>query len=177
MVSTMEGVDVHLAVIRPKPFHKPPKNEFQANFYDILLLEIAQSESRILKMLPQVAVPYQEDPRVKVVNFLYFLTGADRGGLQGLCSTHNINNFLLWKTKFPNWLLFCHVVTPNRDLANLLLFNWSWLLFCSYKVCLCTSKCKRVNVKSTGGVKSCSLLSDSQFCWLVSHDFNIKSSE
>lgn len=79
----MEGVDVHLAVIRPKPFHKPPKNEFQANFYDILLLEISHNETRVLKMLPQVAVPYQEDPRVKVVDFLFFLTGADRGGLQG----------------------------------------------------------------------------------------------
>ena len=79
----MEGVDVHLAVIRPKPFHKPPKNEFLAKFYDILLLEIAHSESLRLKGLPQVPVPYQEDPRVKVVDFLFFLTGADRGGLQG----------------------------------------------------------------------------------------------
>lgn len=81
--ASMEGVDIYLAVIRPKPFHKPPKNEFQANFYDILLLEISHSESRPLKGLPKVSVPYQEDPRVKVVDFLFFLTGADRGGLQG----------------------------------------------------------------------------------------------
>lgn len=80
----MEGVDVHLAVVRQKPFHKPPKNEFQANYYDILLLEIANKESaRGLKGLPQISVPYHEDPRVKVVDCLYMLTGADRGGLQG----------------------------------------------------------------------------------------------
>ncbi|KAF6027096.1 KRIT1 [Bugula neritina] len=84
----MEGVDIYLAVIRPKPFHKPPKNEFQANFYDILLLEISHSESRPLKGLPKVSVPYQEDPRVKVVDFLFFLTGADRGGLQALRSVY-----------------------------------------------------------------------------------------
>lgn len=80
----MEGVDVHLAVIRPKPYHKPPKNEFQAHFYDILLLDTTTNESgRGLKGLPQVSVPYHEDPRVQVINCLFILTGADRGGLRG----------------------------------------------------------------------------------------------
>lgn len=80
----MEGVDGHLAVIRAKPYHKPPKNEFHANFYDILLLEINNGEvGRGLKGLPQVSIPYHEDPREKVLDCLYMLTGADRGGVRG----------------------------------------------------------------------------------------------
>lgn len=80
----MEGVDGHLAVIRAKPYHKPPKNEFHANFYDILLLKINNGEvGRGLKGLPQLSIPYHEDPREKVLDCLYMLTGADRGGIRG----------------------------------------------------------------------------------------------
>jgi len=80
----MEGVDFLLAVIRPKPFHKPPKNEFQAKYYDILLLDINHdANGRGLKHLPKISVPYQENPLEKAVEFLYIITGADRGGIKG----------------------------------------------------------------------------------------------
>ncbi|XP_067947183.1 krev interaction trapped protein 1-like [Watersipora subatra] len=116
----MEGVDVHLAVIRPKPFHRPPKNEFQANFYDILLLEIAHNESRLLKGLPQVSVPYQEDPRVKVVDFLYYLTGADRGGLRALRSVYvppNDDEPISNKKEVSRAALYCLIV-DSADKLN-----------------------------------------------------------
>ena len=78
-----------LAVLRPKAL-PTLSNEFHPRNFDILLTEVKLISSnvslergRITKQLPKVLISYEQEPTEALLNYLYKVTGQEKGGLRG----------------------------------------------------------------------------------------------
>ena len=88
-----------LAVLRPKAL-STISNDFRPEGFDILLTEVKLSSStqssergRITKQLPKVLISYEEEPTEALLNYLYQVTGQEKGGLRGWISFQVIHCF------------------------------------------------------------------------------------
>lgn len=131
----MDGVELHLAVIRLKP-SPSAQPELKPKCFDLMLIDSkapaavagvggggdssagsgSQAET---KQLPRVVVPHDTDPAERALDHLFLFTGAERGGLRALRALFvspspyetEVNRKLVIKAA-----LFCLVVDPGDKL-------------------------------------------------------------
>jgi len=95
----MDGVELHLAVIRPKSAHTV-KLELKPKWLDLMLIDstasaavitaapggdslVAAVSSAETTQRPRVVAPHDVDPAERALDHLYHFTGAALGGLKG----------------------------------------------------------------------------------------------